>query len=706
VRILRFLGVTAVVLLLALVALRFIPIDRLREPLNHRLSSAIGRPLRIDGDVRIEFDLAIRVEAEQVSLSDPPARAEFERVEIEFQLLPLLRGVFDVREVAVFDGEVRIDDREAPAAEGDAGLRPAHGARKDAPALSPIRMRAENVSVFHTNDAGLDTILDLDELVFEVRGPDTPIEAAGVGRIDGREFDVKASLGTPAALATAAGPFPVAVSGLIDRMEFTAEGGIADPAGFSGLDIALSLTAPSLGAIRAFRDEGLPEIGPVRAKARLIDADGQLGFEGVQIRIGDLDDPLVVTADGDLDDLDDLEEMVFRLTLEADDLPLIGEIINFELPPVGRVSLSGSFRGSAELIESEAFSLGLGDTIVMGTISGGFAPGRRPTLVAHFESSLLDLEDVGINRRDRTARPREPGEARSRANAPFRFDRLPELDARISIRADEIAGRADLMIDSLRAELVLTEDRLAVEELQVNYAGGAMRGSASIQTRRVPPVFNLNLDGKGVAIGRIMAQIEREPSLSGSLDADIDVTASGSSIREMRSSLTGNLRFLVRDGYARSSYANMLQGDLLEAAFGANAPDKFDAIRCLLGDIRANRGIAEIETLWFETDTTAIRAAGRFDLRSDRYDLKLTPTPKKRSLLSYAANVTITGPFSDPKVAPVAGSVSRSAVKGLIGGLLHRADPLLTPMMTPQLKELFLRRGGEAGPCAGFTPGS
>jgi hypothetical protein len=75
-------------------------------------------------------------------------------------------------------------------------------------------------------------------------------------------------------------------------------------------------------------------------------------------------------------------------------------------------------------------------------------------------------------------------------------------------------------------------------------------------------------------------------------------------------------------------------------------------------------------------------------------------------MFSYAANVTIKGPFDDPTVAPVASSLTTSAFKGLVGGLLRPAGSLLDPVMGPQLRALFLGRGGEAGPCAGFTPGS
>jgi hypothetical protein len=47
--------------------LRSIPLDPLRERLNRSLSSAIGRPLRIEADVRIEhdFDAVVRFDGRE-----------------------------------------------------------------------------------------------------------------------------------------------------------------------------------------------------------------------------------------------------------------------------------------------------------------------------------------------------------------------------------------------------------------------------------------------------------------------------------------------------------------------------------------------------------------------------------------------------------------------------------------------------------------
>jgi len=704
VRILRWLGLFALIVLLALVALRFVPLDALREPLSRALSSAIGRPIRIDGDIRIEIDRDPHIEVERISLWDLPGRADLGRVELEFQLLPLLRGSFEVSEVVLVDGRVELEGRdESDSGEDAAAPRLPRNVTR-AIALAPTRLRAREVTVVHTSRAGLVTSLELARLDFEAPEPMAPIAVRAAGRFNGREFDVVADLGTPAALAAGREPFPVAVSGEIDQMQLAAQGTIADPGELSGLDLSLSLAAPHLRAIRSFADRNLPEIGPVHAEARLTDVDGRLGFEGVRIQIGDAEDPVRVSAEGVLDDLDDLDEIAFQLKLEADDLPLIGELVGIPLPAVGHVSLSGSFRGSNELLASEGFSLGLDDTIVDGRISSGFVPGRRPTLKARLETARLELVDIGIREREKNPpRANAQGEV-SLTEAPFRFDRLPEIDAHIEVRADQVVGRAELMIDAFQADFILDEQRIAIENLRIDFAGGSVRGEASVRVARQPPAVAVKLDGSGVHLERILAQVEREPSLSGLLDAKIDANSNGSSLRALRANVNGQLRFLIREGYARSSYANALQGDLLQAAFGARAPKQFDEVQCLLGDIRANRGIAEIATLWLETDVTQIRAEGGVDLRSDTFDLRVTPRPKRRGLFSFSADVTIKGPFSDPRVAPVPSTITRSAVAGLVKGVLRPTDPFLEPLTDPVLSRLFERRGGQTGPCAGIVP--
>jgi uncharacterized protein involved in outer membrane biogenesis len=252
--------------------------------------------------------------------------------------------------------------------------------------------------------------------------------------------------------------------------------------------------------------------------------------------------------------------------------------------------------------------------------------------------------------------------------------------------------------------VILDADQLAVEKLRVVYAGGEIRGRASIGRKSAKPPLAIELHGSGVQMSRILAQLEREPSLTGLFDADINLRANGATPRALWADVTGQIRVLVRDGEVRTSYANALEGDLLRAAFGKSAPSQFDQVNCLLADIRANRGIAKIGTLWLESDSTAIRATGSVDLRAETYDLLLRPQPKRRGLISYASAVKIRGPWSAPTVAPVTHAVVTSAIRGVVQHVVDPTDPLFHPLTDPVLRALFLKRGGKDGPCAGYGP--
>lgn len=707
-RVLKWLGMALLLLLFAaLLALRFVPLDSLREPVNRALSSALDRPFRIAGAVRIELDLDPHIEAERVSIRELPGEAEFGTVELEFQLLPLLRGVFDVSEVVLADGEIRIDGSVEPevtavaeALDGDREPPDAAGVI----AVAPTRIRARDVTLVHTNHASLVTTVEFDRLEVDGSDPDAPIELSAAGRFDGRDFAVEATLGSADQLLSGSEPFPVDVSGSFDAMDLRAQGVLTEPLDLTGVDVQLSLRAPNLRAIPRFAKHELPEIGPVRADARFTDLDGVFGVEGLKIEVGDAGDPITVTVEGDIDDLDELDEIAFKGKLEASDLPVIGELTGLELPSVGRVSLGGRFVGSNELLESDGFRLDLDDTTITGKIATTFVAGKRPTLKAKLETARLDLEDVGVKRRDNIARALESGELGPWPDRPIPIDKLPDVDAHITVRIDELYGHDELDIHEMSGEVILTADQLAVEKLRIVYAGGEVRGKASIGRKGGAPPVAVELHGVGVHMQRILAQFEREPSLTGLFDVDVDVRSKGATPRALWATVTGNTRLLVRNGKVRSEYSNALEGDLMRAAFGKKAPNQFDAIKCMLADIRAKQGIAEIETLWFETESTAIRATGSVDLRAESYDLLFRPQPRRRRLISYAAEVTIRGPWSDPTVSPVPGTVVKSAIRGMVDRIVRPTDPLFKPLTDPVLRALFLRRGGEQGPCAGYVP--
>ncbi|MBV8613796.1 MAG: AsmA family protein, partial [Acetobacteraceae bacterium] len=115
---------------------------------------------------------------------------------------------------------------------------------------------------------------------------DQPVHASAEGQFSGAPLRVVASLGAPALLipgSSAAGPFPVDISGEAAGARIAAKGGIADPAHWSGLDLALLAQVPDLAALSPLARRPLPALKDIAFQARAAERGGGLAH-GVTLR--------------------------------------------------------------------------------------------------------------------------------------------------------------------------------------------------------------------------------------------------------------------------------------------------------------------------------------------------------------------------------------------------------------------------------------
>lgn len=110
-------ALAVIVLFAAIAAVAFIgasvDVSRWREPVAERLSAALGRPVRLDGALRLALGLTATLRAADVRVLNPPGFAEAElatlaTAEVRVDLLSALRGRWHVRSVELADGSIRL----------------------------------------------------------------------------------------------------------------------------------------------------------------------------------------------------------------------------------------------------------------------------------------------------------------------------------------------------------------------------------------------------------------------------------------------------------------------------------------------------------------------------------------------------------------------------------------------------------------------
>ena len=79
-------------------------------------------------------------------------------------------------------------------------------------------------------------------------------------------------------------------------------------------------------------------------------------------------------------------------------------------------------------------------------------------------------------------------------------------------------------------------------------------------------------------------------------------------------------------------------------------PDNESIVNCVIGRFRLEDGVMLATTLGMDTTTLRVVAEGQIDLAGDKYDLVLTPTPKRAQILSLELPVGVHGPLDAPEI--------------------------------------------------------
>ncbi|MDJ0883999.1 MAG: AsmA family protein [Desulfobacterales bacterium] len=127
------------------------------------------------------------------------------------------------------------------------------------------------------------------------------------------------------------------------------------------LNLNLQITSPDTAGIKPLLTDAIPEIGGVRARARLVGPLDHLALEDLAVDRGG-SGPVQVTTRGrigriPLEDDAPLEDMDFTFGLQAENSRILREFYEIPMGELGRVDLSGRFTGSSRRFQLQEVEL-------------------------------------------------------------------------------------------------------------------------------------------------------------------------------------------------------------------------------------------------------------------------------------------------------------------------------------------------------------
>ncbi|MDB4442681.1 AsmA family protein, partial [bacterium] len=339
--------------------------------------------------------------------------------------------------------------------------------------------------------------------------------------------------------------------------------------------------------------------------------------------------------------------MELDFSLRGDDLASFATLGGPTLPFQGAFHVSGRFVDPApKIYKIPSLEAAWGDNDSRGWIALDLSK-NRPHLSAELSSQKLDfrplLEKPGAKSLAGAPTPKTaPPKDKYFSNKPFELEKLKAIDADIKLRNKQILLPA-IALDDVIIDILLEDGNLALEPFAFNVGGGKADARFELSLQDTPPTLVLAKVIDQLDVGFMLEKLGYERSLEGMLDTQINLTGRGASPAELMAGLNGSVAITMVDGQASARYLDTLQrylgSNALQLLNPFQAKREFTPINCFVNNIQIKDGLADVKLL-LDTDQTSIFGLGDVNLRTEKLDLGIKPTPKKGHGLSDVGSVS------------------------------------------------------------------
>ncbi|MGF6111544.1 AsmA family protein [Pseudomonas frederiksbergensis] len=650
---------TLVVLLAVLVlVIVFFDWNRIKPPLNAKVSEELHRPFAINGNLAVVWQREPdeggwrawvpwpHVVAEDLSLGNPdwskkPQMVALKRVELRISPLALLAQRVVIPRIDLTEPNADLQRLADGRANWTFKFDPKDPNAEPSSWVVDIGAIGFDKGHVTLDDQNLKTQLDLlidplgkpipfSEIVGD-KAAKTAVEKGGAPqdyafaiKVKGQYHDQKLAgegkIGGLLALQDAAKPFPLQAQVKIADTSVELAGTLTDPLNLGALDLRLKLAGSSLANLYPLTGVTLPDSPPYATDGHLIaklhDAAGaQFRYEGFNGKIGasDIHGDLAYVASQPRPKLSGA--LVSNQLLFADLAPLIGADSNAKQKARGGES-------------------------------------KQPT------DKVLPVEE-------------------------FKTERWRDMDADVEFTGKRIVHSEKLPFTDLYTHLVLTDGVLSLEPLRFGVAGGKLDAQIRLNGRTEPLEGQAKLTARGFKLKQLFPTFEPMKTSFGELNGDADIAGRGNSVAKLLGTANGKLKMLINDGAISRELMELAGLNVGNYVVGKIFGDKEVKINCAAADFDIKTGLATTQLFVFDTENAIIYIDGTANMATELLDLTITPESKGWRLISLRSPLYVQGKFIKPsagvKAVPLllrgAGMVALGVIAAPAAGLLALVAP-------------------------------
>jgi uncharacterized protein involved in outer membrane biogenesis len=264
-------------------------------------------------------------------------------------------------------------------------------------------------------------------------------------------------------------------------------------------------------------------------------------------------------------------------------------------------------------------------------------------------------------------------------DAPLDVSRLRSMDADVRVNAARIVNAKGMPLDRMSVRAQLKNGVLLLDPLDLGVAGGQVAGSLRIDANARPVQAQARLDGRALHLDKLVPASRSMRDSIGQLQAQVDLTARGASVRDMLASSNGRLALLMGEGEISNLLLEIAGLDGAEIIKFFAGGDRRVQVRCGVAAFNVENGLMTSRVLLFDTSDTVFNGAAKINLATEALDIYIRPQPKDKSILSLRSPLKIGGTLGAPQAGLDKVAIAKRAAAAVGLGAIN---PLLALLAT------------------------
>lgn len=383
----------------------------------------------------------------------------------------------------------------------------------------------------------------------------------------------------------------------------------------------------------------------------------------------------------------DLAALDMRLKLSGTSMAHLFPLIGVPLPATPAYATEGHLSGVLNALGGDwvydKFSGKVGSSDLAGTLA---YKSRRPRSMLEGEvtSGHLNFSDLAPaigadskrSKAERGVADEQPAGKILPAD-PFKTDRWRSVDVDVKFTGRRIVREKALPIDNLFTRVRVDDGVLSLAPLDFGVAGGTLKASIHLDGREKPVKADMKLNARGLNLKDLFPTVPSMHASLGAINGDAALTATGNSVAQLLGSSNGEVRSSVSGGTISKLLLDEIGLNLGNVILTRILGDKEIQLRCARGDFNVTNGVMQTSSVVIDTDRSVISVDGRIDLAREQLDLTLKPVSKSLRLISFNGPLYVTGSFAAPAVNVDKGRIALKAAGAIALAVLAPVAALI-----------------------------